>query len=58
MDLFDLAYLAFGLGFFLFVTRMIARDHRESEERRIMEQREFGIGSKNQRKSRKFLQRD
>jgi len=44
----DLAYLAFGLGFFLFVIRMIHRDSREEYERRLMEAREFGFGGKNQ----------
>jgi hypothetical protein len=44
----DLAYLAFGLGFFLFVIRMIHSDSRETYERRVMEAREFGFGGKNQ----------
>lgn len=42
----ELAFMIFGLGFFLFVTLIITRDHRESWERRIMEAREFGFERK------------
>lgn len=55
MDLTDLGYLLLGLGFFLFVCRLCARDNREAEERRIREQREFGPSAKSLRKSRKAL---
>jgi hypothetical protein len=43
-----LAFMVFGLGFFLFVIFVILHDHRESWERRIMEAREFGFGGKHQ----------
>jgi hypothetical protein len=47
----EIAFMIFGLAFFLFVTRMISRDHRESWERRIMEAREFGFGGRKQHNS-------
>jgi hypothetical protein len=50
----DLAFMIFGLAFFIFVIRLASRDHRESENRRIMESREFGLGSKRQRKASMF----
>lgn len=43
-----LAFMVFGLGFFLFVVLVLNRDHRESWNRRIMEAREFGFGGKHQ----------
>jgi hypothetical protein len=39
----SLGFLLIGLGFFIFVIRMIERDDRVEHERRIMEQREFGF---------------
>lgn len=48
MDLQDLGYLAFGLGFFMFVIRMVRSDQKEDRSTRIMEAREFGFGGKNQ----------
>jgi len=44
----NLAFMVFGLAFFLFTIRIVMRDHRESWERRVMEAREFGFGGKNQ----------
>lgn len=44
----SLAFMVFGLGFFLYSTNIIRRDHREDRAVRIMEAREFGFGGKNQ----------
>ena len=43
-----LAFMIFGLGFFLFVVYIILHSNREGWERRVMEAREFGFGGKNQ----------
>lgn len=48
----SLAFMVFGLGFFLFVVMILNRDHRESWERRIAEAREFGFGGKHQHTAR------
>jgi hypothetical protein len=37
-----MVFMVFGLGFFMFVTRMLSRDHREAWQQRMMELREFG----------------
>lgn len=56
MDTFlSLGFLLFCLGFFMLMTRMLTRDHREAHEQRVAEQREFGAPVENQQKSRKFL---
>lgn len=47
-----LAFMIFGLAFFVFVVRIVTCDHRESWERRIMEAREFGFGGKHQHNAR------
>lgn len=47
------AVLFVGLGFFLFVTYIIRTDHRESYERRLNEQREFGFRFDPDRKSKR-----
>ena len=39
----SLAFMVFGLAFFVYVTRIVTRDHREAYERRLMEAREFGF---------------
>lgn len=57
MDLDSWAFMLFGLGFYLFVIRMISRDHREGREARIMEAREFGFGAKGQHNA-KTLNKD
>lgn len=44
----ELVFMVFGLGFFIFVIRMVVRDKREDHAIRIMEAREFGFGGKNQ----------
>lgn len=45
---YSIAFMIFGLAFFMFSIRMVMRDHREAYERRVMEAREFGFGGKNQ----------
>jgi len=44
----SLCFMLFGLAFFMFVIRIVMRDHREAHEQRIMEAREFGFGGRNQ----------
>jgi hypothetical protein len=39
----DLAFMVFGLGFFMFVINMIRKQDNADHERRIMELREFGF---------------
>lgn len=43
-----IGFLAFGLGFFLFVIYMIVRSEREAYDRRLNEAREFGFGGTHQ----------
>jgi len=43
-----LAFMVFGLGFFLFVIFILTRSDRQEWERRLMEAREFGFGGKHQ----------
>ena len=49
---YSIAFMIFGLAFFMFVIRMVMRDHREAYERRLMEAREFGYGGKNQQSAK------
>lgn len=48
MDLDSWAFMLFGLGFYLFVIRMIVRDDESRYNRRLGEAREFGFGGKGQ----------
>jgi len=49
-----IGFMIFGLAFFILITVVILRAHTQDENRRIMELREFGIGSKRQRKGSMF----
>lgn len=40
----EIAFMVFGLGFFLFVVLMIERSEERSYQRRLNEAREFGYG--------------
>lgn len=54
-------FMVFGFAFFMFVifflVMIVNRDHREGENRRVMEMREFGPETVRERKRRKFLHR-